>query len=84
MTKENETLKDIKCLAQTVQKMDKAIEEITKELNEHIKECSQQNNATSATAARELMPSLPLPSSQSEVQPVHLFLPALPRITQPP
>ena len=75
-------LKDTKRLVQTVWKMDKAIR-ITKELKEHTKNCIQQNSATSATAAGELMLPLPLPSSQPEVQPVRLFLPALLPITQP-
>ena len=49
MTKENEMRKDIKCLAQTVQKMDKAIEEITKELKDILR-----------SAATKIMLPLPL------------------------
>ena len=49
MTKENEMRKDIKCLAQTVQKMDKAIEEITKELKDILR-----------SAANKIMLPLPL------------------------
>ena len=39
MTREDEILKDIKCNLQPVLKMDSAIGDLSKELQEHIQEC---------------------------------------------